>query len=110
MKKFKWLMIVLTVIVLIIGGRYLWIYRYNKHWIMGKTSSEVAERYGKFDHWAAKINDDGNYYDGRAMYITVKNKVYNPLDINCCQDEWFVIYFDSEGLAYKCDIKLSNLS
>ena len=71
--------------------------KYDKDWIIGKTSSEVEERYGKFDLCLNhKNNENGNYYSTGCGYMTKQHKSTATM-----YDEFFMIYFDENGIAYK---------
>ncbi len=43
---------------------------YDKDWIIGKTSSEVEERYGKFDICLDKTKTGDNYVETGCGYLT----------------------------------------
>ena len=72
--------------------------KYDKDWIIGKTSSEIEERYGKFDlcNNSKQINESGNYYNTRCGYMT---KQWSPYAT--AKDEFFMICFDEDGVAYE---------
>ena len=74
--------------------------RYDEDWIIGKTSSEIVEKYGEFDLCFGKteLRADGNYYNGACGYMTKKIDpgIYPS-------DEYYMIYFDEEGKAYKVE-------
>ena len=74
--------------------------RYDEDWILGKTSSEIVEKYGEFDlcFGGTELRADGNYYDGACGYVTkeIDPEIYPS-------DEYYMIYFDEEGKAYKVE-------
>lgn len=74
--------------------------RYDEDWIIGKTSTEIVEKYGEFDLCFGKteLGADGNYYNGACGYMTKKidPEIYPS-------DEYYMIYFDEEGKAYKVE-------
>lgn len=72
--------------------------RFNENWIIGKTSTEIEEKYGAFD--AAdpdKKNEEGNYVSARCGYLTREKQVGF---LGTYPEEYFMIYFDKEGKAY----------
>ena len=73
--------------------------KYDDKWILGKTSSEIEEKYGTFDYiYSDPDQIDGNYYNGGCAYLTKEEKVgYLGTD----PAEYYMIYFDSEGKAYE---------
>lgn len=74
--------------------------QYNTEWIIGKTSSEIEKRYGIFDQapTSPEFQKDGNYISCRCGYTTKEEHVGF---LGTDPTEYFVIYFDSEGKAYK---------
>ena len=72
--------------------------KYDKEWIIGKTSSEIQERYGEFELILCDlcVNEDGNYCKTGCGYMTKKWS-----DIATAKDEFFMIYFDANGFAYE---------
>jgi len=72
--------------------------KYDKDWILGKTSSEIEERYGEFDlcNSSTQINENGNYYRTSCGYMT---KQWSPYAT--AKDEFFMICFDEDGVAYE---------
>lgn len=74
--------------------------QYDTEWIIGKTSSEIEKRYGIFDNapTSPEFQKDGNYINSRCGYIAKEEYVGF---FGTYPNEYFVIYFDSEGKAYK---------
>ena len=70
--------------------------KYNENWIIGKTYSEIIERYGEFDICLApSLLLDGECYNTGCGYLTKQpNAPYDSV-----HDEFYMIYFDSYGLA-----------
>ena len=68
--------------------------KYRKNWIIGRHYEEVIERYGKFDliRDTAKINEEGDYSNTACGYF-LKEEVSG--------DIFYLIYFNSEGIAYE---------
>lgn len=72
--------------------------KYDKEWIIGKTSSEIESQYGAFDIWLyEQKNEMGNYYNTSCGYLTKKGKS----SLASAEDEFLVICFDEDGIAYK---------
>lgn len=74
------------------------VYPYNKMWIMGKTSAEIIERYGEFEHFSTTpIYVDGLYIWTTAGYVLKEkgNGLFDPPS-----DVFFLISFDENGRAY----------
>ncbi len=71
--------------------------RYDEEWIIGKTSSEIEERYGSFDY----IMENEQFPDGsescrRCAYLIKKERVgFFGTD----PTEYFLIVFDADGKA-----------
>ena len=73
--------------------------KYDKKWIIGKTSSEIEERYGKFDILLNDEKDEnGNYINEGCGYLTKKARTGF---LGTDPDEFLIIYFDENGVAYK---------
>lgn len=77
--------------------------RYDEDWIIGKTSSEIEEKYGTFD---VRIggdqmkNKEGNYVSTCCGYLTREKQVGY---LGTSPEEYFMIYFDKEGKAYRIE-------
>ena len=72
--------------------------KFDEEWIIGKNSSEIEEKYGKFDFLSVDRKSDGKIYRGKAGYLTKEEHTgYLGTD----PEEFYVIYFDSDGIAYK---------
>ena len=73
--------------------------KYDKDWILGKTSSEIEEKYGSF-HSAPTSSDskkDGNYFNCSCFYLIREERVgFFGTD----PAMYYRIYFDSDGKAY----------
>lgn len=72
----------------------------DMEWMLGKTSSEIEERYGSFDFIRGhkEKSEDGNYYSAGCCY-EVKEKRVGPFGTDPAV--YFQIHFDSEGRAYR---------
>jgi len=66
---------------------------YDEKWIIGKTSDEIMERYGKFDIVMNKPSEDGLYRNQRCGYKTKSGNID-------WYDEFYMISFNSQGVAY----------
>ena len=86
------------------GGKY----KYDKEWILGKTSSEIEERYGEFDRKPRQgsiYEKDGNYYNAQAGYLLKEERVgYLGTD----PAEYYMIWFDEYGQAVGVDEEWSD--
>ena len=66
---------------------------FDESWIFGKNSDEIQAKYGKFDQ-IGKLNEQGLCYDSCCSYST---QDFPDIGLK----ESYVIYFDSDGIAYK---------
>lgn len=73
-------------------------YLYHKNWIIGKTSAQIQERYGKFDQVGMSPASDGLHKNCSCAYFISKMHYADYLDMFC-------ISFDSNGIAYECSIE-----
>ena len=71
---------------------------YDTKWVIGKTEEEIVQRYGEFD--IRSRNEEGSYYKG-AYLVKEKHVGYLGTD----PEEYYLIYFDSNGYAYKVNDK-----
>lgn len=87
---------IITVFTLTLIGVYRYNhpthYLYNDHWIIGKNISEIEQRYGNYDI-------EGSLKKGYCV---------KPTTIDWWGDatwpQYYMIYFDENGKAYKVDI------
>ena len=107
-KGLKIALIVMTVLALIVGivlaccqFKYL---EYKKDYmefkdnVLGKTSAEVEEIYGKFDNAGMRRGDDGLFRSTRCSYIVIEKRV----GFLGTTPPWVIsIGFDSNGVAYR---------
>ena len=63
--------------------------KYNEKWIIGKTKAEIEERYGEFD---LKF-DVGTY----VYKVKESRRGFFGTD----PEEFFAVFFDENGVAYK---------
>ena len=64
---------------------------YDREWIIGKTRSEIQQRYGAFDR--EFTSDDGK--DLGAYYVNYDNNIFDPSHIH---DTYFIV-FNGENVA-----------
>jgi len=77
-------------------------YKYKDDWILGKTSSEIEEKYGEFylSPTDSEYIKDGNYVSCACAYkIREKRVGFMGTD----PEMFYRIYFDADGKAYKVD-------
>jgi hypothetical protein len=77
------------------------IYRYNKDWIIGKTSAEIEKRYGNFTIYSAEPDTEtGLFYSCMCGYQTQRRRVGY---LGTIPDKFYVIYFGNDGRAFDVD-------
>lgn len=74
---------------------------FDKEWIIGKTSAEIEQKYGAFDISMIPLDDGDVLYRNCGCGYMTKRGVQGLLGTPT--DEFFMIYFDSDGIA--CEIK-----
>lgn len=90
--KIKKCIIIISAIVLLIVGAILYLlshqtyYKYNDWWVIGKTMSEIEERYGEFDI------EQGSQI---GYFIYTDNGWIMPDHL----DHYYYIEFDENGIA-----------
>ena len=72
---------------------------YDEKDFIGLTSAEIIEKYGEFDNVRMPPDEDGLYRRCRCGYI-VKEKQVGFWGTT--PPEMFMIYFNDQGIAYKC--------
>ena len=77
-------------------------YQYDEEWIIGKSPNEIIERYGEPFSVTHHVDDDGNETDliSSINYMTKEPRV-GFMDTDSA--EFFKIWFDTEGKAYKTE-------
>ncbi len=68
----------------------------DEEWLIGKTSAEIIERYGEFDHTHGDPSEDGLYRNTSCGYLT-KDKRAGFFGTS--PEEYYMITFDAEGRA-----------
>ena len=73
--------------------------KYDEDEIIGLTSVEIVEKYGDFDRPQGFPDEDGLYRDCYCGYLISEKSVgfYGSTEL-----EYFMIYFDEDGLAQRC--------
>lgn len=97
MKKFLLIFLCLCMVICFVSCGS----KYKAEDFIGKTSSEIIEEYGEFDCVCNTADDDGIYRSTRCGYTVGRENVFFG-------DTWevlFFIYFDENGVAYKCSDK-----
>lgn len=78
---------------------------YDESWIIGKTSSEIEQRYGEFDRFEWGYRDDGLLHSTDAGYIIKESQVSWH---GKTTEELFVVHFNEEGIADSCRLAPGN--
>ena len=73
--------------------------RYDSEWIIGKTSSEVIEKYGEFDCTHMPAGEDGLYRSKCGYTIKEPQKGF----WGTSPEILFYISFDENGIAVACE-------
>ena len=74
---------------------------FDKEWIIGKTSAEIEQKYGAFDISMMPLGEGDILYRNCGCGYMTKRGVQGLSGTPT--DEFFMIYFDSDGIA--CEIK-----
>lgn len=74
---------------------------YNEDWMIGKTSLEIEEQYGRFFYpYTSKKDSDGYIRDGKGSYC-MKTPTTDAFGQVLEYEQYLFIQFDSNGIAYK---------
>ena len=73
--------------------------RYDSEWIIGKTSSEVIEKYGEFDCAHMPAGEGGLYRSKCGYTIKEPQKGF----FGTSPEVLFYISFDENGIAVACE-------
>ncbi|MBQ8189903.1 MAG: hypothetical protein IJZ44_09010 [Lachnospiraceae bacterium] len=107
-KAISILVAVLSFVIFIFAYRYThpthW--RYNDHWILGKTAPEVIERYGPFDLLESPLTAKGEYLNIKVSYLIEPERVGY---LGTYPAEYYSIHFDWRGIADNCFIELGGV-
>ena len=73
---------------------------YDPNDFIGLTSTQIIEKFGRFDQLTMPASPDGLYRNcGCGYIVTPAQKGY----LGTTPPELFVIYFDENGIAYECN-------
>ena len=83
-------------------------YGYDSEWIIGKKSSEIVERYGQFEYytWGEDRFIDGEWRNAGCGYKTFEGTAGF---LGTPPDEFYLIWFDSEGRARKIETDVPRM-
>ena len=96
LKKYLCALLIVVLVGLAIFGIYKFIHRWDAENFIGLSYQEITRRYGKFDEY--RLQESGDVL--RGIYITEEHRA--PwFGIN--YDEYVIIHFDENGIAYKCE-------
>ncbi len=76
--------------------------KYRQKDFIGLTAPQIVEKFGEFDFKPGEKPGDGLYRDCRCGYLVTKAD-YSFLGER--YDEFFLIWFDENGVAYQCEYK-----
>lgn len=96
MRKIYKLFVALLVIMLCLSSCS----KYTEDDIIGLTSSEIIEKYGDFDRKRGTPDEDGLYRDCACGYLISEKKTDF---FGTTPPEYFMIYFDENGVAHWCN-------
>ena len=84
-------------------------YGYDTKWIIGKKSSEIVERYGEFDTCTGIPEDC--FIDGEWRKCGLGYKTFEGTAgfLGTPPDEYYMIWFDSEGIAKRVETDVPRL-
>jgi len=74
--------------------------KYDSEWIIGKTSSEIIDKYGAFDCVTMDANEDGLYKNCKCGYTITEEK---QGFLSKSKEVLLFIHFDENGVATKCE-------
>ncbi len=74
--------------------------KFNSDNYIGKNSVEIIDEYGEFDYVIGEANDGGLYKNTKCGYTSKDEQVGF---LGTSEEEFYFIYFDERGVAYKCD-------
>lgn len=101
MNKLLKILLCILIVSLLIGTLafviYKYINRYEPDNFIGLTAKQIIDRYGEFDR-CSYWNSTGHYRAG--VYIVKPERVGF---LGTYNEEYFVIRFDENGVAYECE-------
>ncbi|MBO5322851.1 MAG: hypothetical protein J6A88_01955 [Oscillospiraceae bacterium] len=88
-------------IVVLIGLAIFGIYKFNHRWdeenFIGLSYQEITRRYGRFDKY--RTQESGEH----VLWGTYITKAHRAPWFGINYDEYVIIHFDENGIAYKCE-------
>ena len=103
-KKILSLCLIVSLMFALFGCASDW--RYNKEWMLGKTSKQIQARYGEFDTHTKEVSEDGLYRDCKCGYY-VNADAKQMIGGDPEPPVYLYIKFDVNGIAY--DVFTMNL-
>ena len=102
LKKYLCILLIVVLIGLAIFGVYKFIHRWDAENFIGLTAEQIIDRNGEF-YGCIFWDTTGHYRKG--VYLVKPQRVgYFGTD----PEEYFVIYFDENGIAYECEYVLGG--
>ena len=96
------ILLILVLIGVLVFGIYKYIHRWDPENFIGLTAEQIMDRYGEF-YGCLFWDTTGNYR--RGVYLVKPERVgYFGTD----PEEYFVIEFDENGVAYKCKYEIGG--
>ena len=96
LKKYLCALLIVVLIGLAIFGIYKFNHRWDEENFIGLSYQEITRRYGRFDKYRTQESGEHVLW---GIYITEEHRA--PwFGIN--YDEYVIIHFDENGIAYKC--------
>ena len=75
--------------------------KYQEKDIIGKTSDQIIEIYGKFDCLTMPASEDGLYRNCKCGYLVMASQ---KGALGSSEDLLFFIHFDDNGVAVSCEL------
>ena len=98
--------IILTFVVVVCICEENYNYGFDEEWIIGKTSVEVEQKYGKFDSPNREmVERQGHYSDGLFRDIYCEYIIHERMDDffwGVREKKAFCVRFDENGVAVSC--------
>lgn len=96
MKRILAIVLLMLLILCVLSGCEK---KYSEDEIIGLTSIEIVEKYGDFDRTQGFPDEDGLYRDCACGYLFSEKRVGF---FGTTPPEYFMIYFDEDGVAHWC--------
>ena len=97
MKYTKKLLLLCFLLIIMLSGCGK---KFNSDDYIGKTSAEIIDKYGEFDYVIGETDDSGLFTNTKCGYTSKEKRIGF---LGTSEEEFFFIYFDENGDAYKCD-------